>query len=59
VTASETSADTVHELWGDTLDDLLVVMTRRDLSGPYLQALAPTEVQALARITRGCHLACC
>ena len=46
-------------MWGDTLDDLLVVMTRRDLTGAFLQMLTPTEVHELARVTRVCPLACC
>lgn len=59
VTTSQATGDRVLELWGETLDDLLVVMTRRDLSGVYLQALTPTEVRELARVTRVCPLACC
>ncbi|HEX8971769.1 hypothetical protein [Oryzihumus sp.] len=59
MTASQAPANPVIEMWGDTLDDLLVVMNRRDLTGAFLQMLTPTEVRELARVTRVCPLACC
>jgi hypothetical protein len=42
-----------------TIEDLLVVMSRRDLHGGLLQSLSADEVKELAAVTRGCTLSCC
>lgn len=59
VTRREAPEAQGHESCRDVMEDLMVVMSRRDMSGAYLQVLTPPEVRQLARVTRACSLACC
>ena len=59
MTAEPIPGAVVHELLDDALEDLLLVMSRSDLTGPYLQSLAAWEVRELALVTHRCSLDCC